>query len=176
MKYNIKTKEDALKAIDELKDFVKGDDNIEWVTIDYSKIPQEYFEKYGVKPFQIMKKKMRNDEGNVWNNISYFDARKEAEKRGWRLPNIREQMMLLDFYSSTVKEPNVYDNEFLGIEELSYSEDVNHEWIECNEKVAFLRGGYWNNGTIAGVETLTLYNTPSYTGSSIGFRCARDIN
>ncbi len=37
----------------------------------------------------------------------------------------------------------------------------------------FLRGGTWYNGSLAGVETLILDNTPGYTNSNIGFRCAR---
>ena len=37
----------------------------------------------------------------------------------------------------------------------------------------FLRGGYWNVGGYAGVETLSLNITPGYTDISIGFRCAR---
>jgi prepilin-type N-terminal cleavage/methylation domain-containing protein len=38
---------------------------------------------------------------------------------------------------------------------------------------AFIRGGTWNIGGYAGVETLNLNNTPVYTSYGIGFRCAR---
>ncbi len=38
---------------------------------------------------------------------------------------------------------------------------------------AFLRGGYWNNGSYAGVFALLLNNSPSSTYSDIGFRVAR---
>ena len=37
----------------------------------------------------------------------------------------------------------------------------------------FIRGGYWYDGSDDGVFTLYLYNAPSYTGTYIGFRCAR---
>ena len=37
----------------------------------------------------------------------------------------------------------------------------------------FIRGGNWNNGGNAGVETLNLNNTPGNTNNNIGFRCAR---
>ena len=42
-----------------------------------------------------------------------------------------------------------------------------------NGPVGFLRGGNWNNGGNAGVETLNLNNAPGNTNSNIGFRCAR---
>jgi len=38
---------------------------------------------------------------------------------------------------------------------------------------AFLRGGYWNNGANAGVFALYLNFSPSYSYTSVGFRCAR---
>jgi formylglycine-generating enzyme required for sulfatase activity len=38
---------------------------------------------------------------------------------------------------------------------------------------AFLRGGPWGNGTDAGAFALHLGSAPSYTGTSVGFRCAR---
>jgi prepilin-type N-terminal cleavage/methylation domain-containing protein len=37
----------------------------------------------------------------------------------------------------------------------------------------FIRGGNWNAGGVAGVESLSLSNTPGYTLNYIGFRCAR---
>jgi formylglycine-generating enzyme required for sulfatase activity len=37
----------------------------------------------------------------------------------------------------------------------------------------FLRGGYWDNGSGDGVETLRLYNTPDFTYTYFGFRCSR---
>jgi formylglycine-generating enzyme required for sulfatase activity len=37
----------------------------------------------------------------------------------------------------------------------------------------FIRGGVWNYGGDAGVEALNLHNTPGFTSSDIGFRCAR---
>ena len=38
---------------------------------------------------------------------------------------------------------------------------------------AFIRGGSWNDGALAGVETLNLGPGPAYTGGTVGFRCAR---
>jgi len=38
---------------------------------------------------------------------------------------------------------------------------------------AFLRGGYWGDGSIAGVFALNLGRSPTYTDNGIGFRCAR---
>lgn len=159
------TKKQAQEKIIELQNYINGiSDEEEWVKIDYTVIPKSLFEKYGVEPFEIMKRKMRTD-GKVWNDINYFDARKEAEKLGYRLPSIQEHLLLVEHYSNT--------NEFLGIEELSYDEDVNHEWIAFNEKLAFVRGGTWNDGTVAGVGMLALSGVPGVTADIIGFRCAR---
>jgi hypothetical protein len=44
-------------------------------------------------------------------------------------------------------------------------------WIYSGR--GFIRGGNWNNGGNAGVETLNLNNTPGNTNNNIGFRCAR---
>ena len=38
---------------------------------------------------------------------------------------------------------------------------------------AFIRGGHWHNGSDAGVLTLLLFNSPSYTNTNFGFRVAR---
>ncbi|MGB4769061.1 MAG: SUMF1/EgtB/PvdO family nonheme iron enzyme, partial [Candidatus Microsaccharimonas sp.] len=38
---------------------------------------------------------------------------------------------------------------------------------------AFVRGGYWSNGANAGVLTLSLGSSPSYTNTNFGFRVAR---
>ena len=52
-------KQKALEKIEELKKFVEDlDKQQEWVKIDYSVIPKELFDKYGIKPFEIMKRKM----------------------------------------------------------------------------------------------------------------------
>jgi len=172
MKLKIETKEEALKAISELQEYIKGQEE-KWIKIDYSVISREIFDKYGVKPFEIMERKMRKD-GNVWNNINYFDAVKEAKKLGYSLPTIQQQLVLLDAYKE--KYPNdasIYHNEFLGIKELSNDEDVCYEWIYCNEYLGFLRGGNWGNGGSAGVGALNLNNGSGRTGTGLGFRCAR---
>ena len=170
MNIKINTKDEALKAMKELEEYIKGQEE-EWVKIDYSVIPQTLFEKYGIKPFEIMKRKMRKN-GEVWDNINYFDAKKEAEKLGYRLPNVREQLMLLEHYSNT-QTPDIHDTEFLGIEELSYDEKVYLEWIEFNDKIGFLRGGSWGGGAYAGVETLVLSAAPGGADCGVGFRCVR---
>ena len=166
------TKKEALKQIKELEKYIEScDKNEEWVNIDYSVIPKETFEKYGGKPFQIMKCKMRKGD-KVWNNITWFDAKKEAENLGYRLPSIQEMLVLLDAYKE--KYPNnadIHHNEFLGIEELSYGESVSYEWIDA--PVPVTRGGDWGDGTTAGAFTLYLLWVPSSAYYNVGFRCAR---
>ena len=146
------------------------EENIEWVEINEKNCPT--LKKYGAKPFKIMKRKMRDKDGKVWNNINFFDAKKECEKRGYRLPDIREMLALLEYYKNTQKKVSVNDEEFLGIEELSLEEDVYIEWIE-GAACAFLRGAYWSHTSHAGVFTLYLSDTPDNSGHDvIGFRCA----
>lgn len=166
------TKEQALKKIEDLKAYVETlEEQEEWVKIDYSVIPKEVFDAYGAKPFEIMKRKMRKD-GEVWNEINFYDAKKEAESRGYRLPNIQEMLVLLHEYKAKYPDnANIRHEEFLGIKELSYDEDAHLEWIDGPSPV--LRGGYWGDGSFAGVFSLILYNAPSDTGTGIGCRCAR---
>lgn len=147
----------------------------EWITIGYEQIPKEIFDKYGIKPFQIMKGKMRDGSGKVWSNISYYDALKECEKLGFRMFGIREALVLLEAYKNQKKKVSIHDKEFLGIGELGYDEDVCFEWIEMSKNIAFIRGGYWNTGADAGSFALGLTNAPSYSDASIGFRCCREI-
>lgn len=166
-------KNEALQKIEELKKYIaKCDENDEWVKIDYSVIPKEVFDKYGAKPFEIMKKKMRNTDGKVWDNIKFEDAKKEAEKLGYRLPKIQEMLVLLDWYKQE-KGDNAsdHDNEFLGIEELSYDEDVCYEWIDS--PVICTRGGNWDNGSDAGSFALDLDWSTGNAGYNVGFRCSR---
>ena len=166
-------KNEALQKIEELKKYIaKCDENDEWVKIDYSVIPKEVFDKYGAKPFEIMKKKMRNTDGEVWNNIGWADSKKEAEKLGYRLPKIQEMLVLLDWYKQE-KGDNAsdHDNEFLGIEELSYDEDVCYEWIDS--PVICTRGGSWGIGSSAGSFALYLNWSTGNAISGVGFRCSR---
>ena len=169
------------KEIKELKELLNDErENIEWITIDYSVIDKKVFDKYGVKPFQIMKKKMRNENGKVWNFISFDEAKKEAEKRGWRLPKIQEIFVLLDEYKRRKGDDvNVCDEEFLGIEELSYDEDVCYEFVDeyvfVDRPVVFLRGGVWSIGSNAGVFTLGLAWSTGVQDNYVGFRCVRDL-
>ena len=119
---------------------------------------------------------MRNEDGEVWKNINYFDAQKECEKLGYRLPNIQEMLMLLEHYKNVFKEISYKDKEFLGIEELSYDENVYIEWIFGLYDVAFRRGGDWGGGGRAGVFAIDLSNLPSSdTNTDIGFRCVKKI-
>jgi len=169
-------KQKALEKIEESKKFVEDlDKKQEWVKIDYSVIPKELFDKYGCKPFEIMKKKMRDVNNEVWNNINYFEAQKICERSGYRLPNIREMLVLLEFYKEENKIVGCYDKGFLGIEELDYNENVCYEWIYCLKDCGFLRGGNWRYGSYAGLFALNLNSAPSYTYNSIGFRCARSL-
>lgn len=138
----------------------------EWVKIDIPTLA-----KYGVKPFYIMKRKMRKD-GEVWNNINFYDAKREAEKLGYRLLDIREMLALLEYYKQRNKQISEDDKEFLGIKELSYEEKVCYEWIE-GAGCAFLRGGRWHHASSAGVFALALDDAPSSSYGTVGFRCAR---
>jgi len=147
--------------------------DIEWIKIDSSVIPAELFKKYGCGTFEIMKRKMRDEYGKVWKNINYFNAQKECEKLGYRLPNIREMLMLLEYYKNSNKKISFKDKEYLGIEELSYDEEACYEWIYNLKDIAFVRGGDWDYGAYAGVFTLYLYDSPTYVTSGIGFRCVR---
>jgi hypothetical protein len=164
------TKQEALKKIEELKAFVSQQDD-EWVKIGYDLIPKEVFARYGAKPFEMMKRKMRNSDGKVWSNINFSDAKKEAEKLG-HLPTVQEQLVLLDWYKHEKGDKtSIHDKEFLGIEELSYDEEVYLEWVDG--PVGFIRGGNWTYGAYAGLGTLNLDDTPGTTSYYIGFRCAR---
>ena len=148
--------------------------NSSWVTIDYSVIPKETFDRYGAKPFQIMKNKMRNEEGEVWNNISFNNAKKEANNLGYRLPHITEMLVLLDAYKSEKGDKaSIYDSEFLGIEELSYETLVCFEFIDG--PTVFRRGLNWGDGTDAGALALHLNWGTANTRTYVGFRCVRDI-
>ncbi len=151
---------------------VNSEKSSDWVEINNENCPT--LSKYGVKPFKIMKKKMRKD-GKVWNDINFTDAQKEAEKLGYRLPDLREILALLEHYRNSNKSVSIHDKSFLGIEELSYDEDVCYEWVDMMG-VGFLRSGVWAYGTDAGVFTLVLYNSaPGYSGYIVGFRCAATL-
>ena len=164
----IKKLEKELKA---LKKELREKNN-EWVEINEKNCPT--LSKYGAKPFKIMKRKMRDKDGNVWANINFFDAKKECEKLGYRLPDIREMLALLEHYKNTQKKVSEHDKEFLGIEELSIDENVYMEWIE-GAGCAFLGGGRWSDGARAGLCTLDLNDAPSSTGDYVGFRCAASL-
>jgi formylglycine-generating enzyme required for sulfatase activity len=165
------TKNEALQKIEELKKFINSSENNEWVKIGYDLIPKEVFDRYGCKPFEIMRRKMRDQKGKVWNNITFSDAKKEAEKLG-HLPTIQEHLVLLDWYKHEKGDKmSIHDKEYLGIEELSYDEEIYLEWVDG--PVSFLRGGFWNYGPFAGVEALTLLNGPGTVYNYVGFRCAR---
>lgn len=170
---NFKNKQEALNALKEAEAYLKTT-NEEWVKIDYSVIPKEVFEKYGAKPFEIMKRKMRNENGKVWNNISWNDAKKEAGKLGYRLPTIQEMLVLLHAYKE--KYPNnasVNHDEFLGIEELGYDQNnVCYEWIDAPSPCT--RGGYWGDGSDGGAFMTSVGWTRGEADSNVGFRCARE--
>ena len=160
------TLQEALKKIEELKDYVSQlEREQEFIKIDYSVIPKEIFDKYGVKPFLIAKKKLRNDKGEVWNNLNYFDAQKEVKKLGCRLPTIQEMLVLLEWYKKKKGDnASIHDKEFLGIKELGYDENVCLEWIYMTDKLGFFGGAF----------ALYLDWTVSLQSSyGVGLRCAR---
>ena len=141
-------------------------DDTKWIRIDYDVIPEKLFKKYGVKPFDIMERKMRDKEGKIWNNITYTDVIKECEKLGCKLPNIREMFLLLEYYKNFYKEVSTHDEEFLGIKELSCNEEVYCEWVYFLPNLAAFRGGYWTSVACSGVFDLILNSAPSYSSTS----------
>lgn len=158
------------------KDFITLRQKIKFVKINYKKIPKKVFELYNAKPFEIAGVKMRREDGTVWNNISCEDAQKEAQRLGYRLPTINEMLVLLHAYKK--KYPTNADarhDEFLGIRELSYKENVWIELFTVNPWIAGLRGGNWSNGSYAGAFTLNLNYSVSGTSDIVGFRCVREI-
>ena len=162
--------------LDEVKKYIEEIENEpqeqEWVEINNQNCPT--LAKYGCKPFRIMKKKVRKLNSNeVWNNINFYDAQEEVKKLGYRLPDIREILALMEHYRKTQKKVSYEDKEFLGIEELSYGEYVNLEWINASG-VAFRRGGHWISTSYAGAFAAGLVSTPGGASSDIGFRCACD--
>ena len=165
-------KQEALNKIEKLKKFVeKIDAQNEWVKIDYSVIPKETFDKYGVKPFEIMKIKYREN-GKTVCNITWEQAKEKAKDLGYRLPTVQEMLVLLDAYKQ--KYPNnadIHHKEFFGIEELSYDENIYLEWIDF--VCPCVRGGAWDGGSGAGAFTLYLNWGAGDTGDGVGFRCAR---
>jgi len=157
----------------ESKDIKQGDMAEVWVKIGYDQIPKEIFDKYAAKPFEIMKIKMRNKDGEVWNNINYFEAQKECKKLGYRLLKIQELLVLLEWYKIKNKTVSYNDKEFLGIEELSFKEDVYYEWIYMTDDIPLLRGGYWDDASYAGAFAANLSYAPSFSYYNFGFRCVR---
>jgi hypothetical protein len=160
------TKQKALEQIEELKRYISGlDSEDEWIKIGYDQIPKETFDRYGAKPFEIMKRKMRSADGEVWNYINFEDAKKEAKQLGFRLASIQEWLVLMDYMRANNGKG------LFGIEETSYSDDVCYEWIDGSG--GFTRCGNWYRGADVGVESLYLAFTPASANGSIGFRCAR---
>ena len=144
----------------------------DWITIGYDQIPKEVFDRYGARPFEIMRGKMRKPAGKVWNNISFLDAKKEAEKMGFRLPTIQEMLVLLDVYKQKYPDnASCHHKEFLGIEELSYDEAVNYEFVAG--PTVFIRGGTWHNGSSAGAFTLGLAWGTGRPNNDVGFRVSK---
>lgn len=110
----------------------------------------------------------------VWNKISLADAKEEADKLGLRLPHISEILVLLDSYKKKKGDKiSVYDKEFLGIEELSYSEKIIFEIIDG--PIVFLRGAYWLSGSDDGAFALNVFWGAGSTYYFVGFRCARTL-
>ncbi|MDE2015944.1 MAG: hypothetical protein KGI72_05475 [Patescibacteria group bacterium] len=167
----LKKLEDRLARVESKNILDKDPNGDEWITIDYSVVPKDTFDRYGAKPFKIMKRKMRKDR-TVWNNICWKDAKKEAEKLGLRLPHITEQLVLLDTYKKKKGDNvSVYDKDFLGIDELSYDEVVYYEWVDGPSPL--FRGGDWADGSSGGAGVLYLAGGSSHPDCYIGFRCAR---
>lgn len=173
MELKINNKKEALEVKKKIDEYLATEDT-EWVRIDYSVIPKEVFDMYGVKPFEIMKRKMRKENGNVWNKISWNDAKKEANKLGYRLTTIQELLVLLHVYKE--KYPNnasVNHDKFLGIEELAYRHDVCYEWIDAPSPC--IRGGGWVTGSSAGAFAVNLNWYSGDSNNNVGFRMCKSI-
>jgi hypothetical protein len=148
----------------------------EFIKIDYKVIPKKIFDLYGVKPFEIARRKARDNKGNILKNINFVGAKKAAAKRGYRLPTIMEMLVLLHAYRERFPESaSIYDNEFFRIEELSFNEDVCFEFVDSLTDIPFLRGGNWGTTSSAGAFALYLYSTAGSTYNNVGFRCARSL-
>jgi formylglycine-generating enzyme required for sulfatase activity len=146
----------------------------EWVKIDYSVIPKETFDKYGVKPFEIAKLKARKN-GKTISNITWQEAKDKAKEMGYRLPTIQEMLVLLDAYKQKFPDnANCGHKEFLGIEELSYENEVCYEWVDA--PCPTTRGGDWSNGSTAGAFALDLDWSGTTSDYFVGFRMARTIS
>ena len=50
--------------------------------------------------------------------------------------------------------------------------NYDHFWINQSSFRGFLRGGRWDNGSVAGLFALNLHDAPSYTNYRLSFRCA----
>ncbi len=169
----IKKLEEKIGSLETKSISSKDPNGDEWVTIGYNQIPKETFDRYGAKPFQIMKRKMRKG-NDVWNYISWTDAKAEAEKLGLRPPHITEMLVLFDAYKREKGDKaSKHDRDFLGIEELSHDEAVSYEFVDGPS--VFLRGDGWDSGSDAGAFALGLDWGTGYTSIGIGFRCARSL-
>ncbi len=53
----------------------------------------------------------------------------------------------------------------------NYNED--YFWIKNSGVRGIARGGYWDNGADAGLYSMYLVSPPSFAGTGVGFRCAK---
>lgn len=100
--------------------------------------------------------------GNVWEWVDeviidgYYENKRRLPERGY-IKEVDDRGI-----------PTQTDSEF---PDPNYNED--YFWISFEGTRGFLRGGYWDNSSRAGIYSIYLYYQPSSSGPGVGFRCAK---
>jgi formylglycine-generating enzyme required for sulfatase activity len=91
---------------------------------------------------------------------------------GWSITQWNEYTAITNFKSLGYIRPKVttWSAASNGIGRIYLDVDAANDSTNYH---AFLRGGFWNNTSNAGVFTLSLSSGPADTGTIIGFRCSR---
>ncbi len=114
--------------------------------------------------------------GNVWEWVDYSILTTEmpTPRTGWlEFNQITNWSTNLGYDNVGPKDKSRTGSNGVGRiytdPDTSYSNNTPYD----NTAHAFVRGGYWSNGTYAGAFALSLYYSPANTAADIGFRCAR---
>jgi hypothetical protein len=57
-----------------------------------------------------------------------------------------------------------------------YSFFSDYFWNEGSEERGIIRGGFWGNGSDAGIYSVNIAVPPSFIGPAVGFRCVKKSN